>query len=229
MSESNNFILRWARLKHESYTTHEADLGGNSLSPDSLKTPAAEAPAAQPPSDAAIDQPFDLASLPSIESIAADTDIVAFLRSGVPAELTRAALRRAWTSDPAIRDFIGIAENQWDFNDPDGIPGFGPLRAAESVPAVFTQVASKLETSPAALAGTATPVQSTGSSVAYSEQYTVRRDAQPKPDESNSAASGNPSHSNEISEARTVTESDRATEEYDASRKRHRHGSALPQ
>jgi hypothetical protein len=147
----------------------------------------------------------------------------------VPAELTRAALRRAWTSDPAIRDFIGIAENQWDFNDPDGIPGFGPLPATESVPAVFTQVSSKLETSPAALAGTATPVQSAGSSVAYSEQSTVRRDAQPKPDESNSAVSGNPSHSNETSEARTVTESDRDTEEYDASRKRHRHGSALPQ
>jgi TorA maturation chaperone TorD len=32
-------------------------------------------------------------------------------------------------TDPAIRDFIGIAENQWDFNDPTAMPGFGPLRA----------------------------------------------------------------------------------------------------
>src|SRR4030081_2660567 len=80
MSESNNFILRWARLKHESDTTHEADLGGNSAPPDPGRTPAAGATDAFPSSDAAIDQPFDLASLPSIESIAADTDIVAFLR-----------------------------------------------------------------------------------------------------------------------------------------------------
>jgi hypothetical protein len=45
----------------------------------------------------------------------------------VPAELTVAALRRAWVSDPVIRDFIGIAENQWDFTNPTTIPGFGPL------------------------------------------------------------------------------------------------------
>jgi TorA maturation chaperone TorD len=32
-------------------------------------------------------------------------------------------------TDPAIRDFIGIAESQWDFNDPTAMPGFGPLRA----------------------------------------------------------------------------------------------------
>jgi hypothetical protein len=57
----------------------------------------------------------------------------------VPAELTRAALRRTWTSDPAIRDFVGIAENQWDFNDPNAIPGFCPLLATENVPAVLTQ------------------------------------------------------------------------------------------
>ena len=36
-------------------------------------------------------------------------------------------LRRAWSVDPAIRDFKGLQENDWDFNDPNGIPGFGPL------------------------------------------------------------------------------------------------------
>ena len=29
--------------------------------------------------------------------------------------------------DPVIRDFIGLSENSWDFNAPDGIPGFGSL------------------------------------------------------------------------------------------------------
>ena len=69
----------------------------------------------------------------------AGSDIRAFLRSGVPAELTKAALRRAWTSDPAIRDFIGIAENQWDFTDPGAIPGFGPLEARDDVAGLLRQ------------------------------------------------------------------------------------------
>ena len=61
-------------------------------------------------------------------------DIRAFLQKGVPAALTRAALRRAWSSDPAIRDFIEMAENQWDFSHPDSIAGFGALNAGDNVP-----------------------------------------------------------------------------------------------
>jgi hypothetical protein len=124
MSERENPLLRWARLKQAANDAKEID----GYSP-------ANAPEA----------PFDLASLPSIEDIVADTDIIAFLRAGVPAELVRAALRRAWTSDPAIRDFIGIAENQWDFNDPNAIPGFGPLAASEDGVDILAQISSRLE------------------------------------------------------------------------------------
>lgn len=106
MSDSETFLSRWLRLKRES----EAPL-----------------PAAELPSPAA----FDPASLPPIESIVANSDIQQFLQESVPAELTRAALRSAWTADPAIRDFVGIAENQWNFNDHACIPGFGPLEAAD--------------------------------------------------------------------------------------------------
>ncbi len=67
-------------------------------------------------------------SLPPVETIDAATDVRAFLKAGVPADLTRVALRRAWLADPAIRDFVGIADNQWDFTKPDGVPGFGPLK-----------------------------------------------------------------------------------------------------
>ena len=70
---------------------------------------------------------FDPATLPPIESITAASDVRAFFAPGVPAELTRAALRRVWVTDPTIRDFVGIAENQWDFTAPDGVPGFGSL------------------------------------------------------------------------------------------------------
>jgi hypothetical protein len=41
-----------------------------------------------------------------------------------PADLTRATLRRAWSADPAMRGFIGLSENSWDFNATDGVPGF---------------------------------------------------------------------------------------------------------
>jgi hypothetical protein len=87
---------------------------------------------------------FDPASLPPIESISAGTDVSAFLRPGVPAELAQAALRRAWVADPAIRDFVGLAENAWDFNAPGGVPGFGPLRAIDDVERLAAQVMGAL-------------------------------------------------------------------------------------
>jgi len=70
---------------------------------------------------------FDPATLPPIESIDAQTDITVFLQNGVPDELRRAALRRAWTVDSRIRDFKELQENDWNFNDPKGVPGFGEL------------------------------------------------------------------------------------------------------
>jgi len=79
------------------------------------------------PTFAASDSTFDPASMPSIESITADTDIRAFLAPGVPGELARGALRRAWATDPKIRDFVGPADYDWDFNAPDSLPGFGSL------------------------------------------------------------------------------------------------------
>ena len=54
---------------------------------------------------------FDPASLPTIESIGAESNIRAFLEAGVPGDLARAALRRVWSLDPAIRDFVGLSEN----------------------------------------------------------------------------------------------------------------------
>jgi len=128
MSEQENPLSRWARLKQAAKAQEEIEAA-------SLDSEAMAAPEA----------PFDPASLPSIESIVGDTDIVAFLRKSVPAGLTRAALRKAWASDPAIRDFIGIAENQWDFNDPNAIPGFGPLAPTESGVDVLAQISTRLQ------------------------------------------------------------------------------------
>jgi hypothetical protein len=84
---------------------------------------------------------MELPNLPTIGSIDAGTDIKAFLHKGIPQELCRAALRRAWSSDPAIRDFVGLAENAWDFNDPSAMAGFGPLDySAEQVDALVRRI-----------------------------------------------------------------------------------------
>ena len=118
------FLARWSRRKHEARAVVDAPPPEPAPPPEQ-----AEAPNSPPTAAAAHpkDVEVDLASLPSIESITGTTDITAFLRRGIPPELSRAALRRAWAADPAIRDFVGLAENAWDFNDPNAMPGFGPL------------------------------------------------------------------------------------------------------
>jgi hypothetical protein len=138
MTEPGNFLSRWARRKYEAEALSDAQSRNSGTE---LTVPPQPDMAAEPGLDVAnLDlESLDLESLPSVESITENTDIRSFLTSGVPAELTRAALRRVWASDPAIRDFIGIAENQWDFNDPNAIPGFGPLGGTDDVPALLVQ------------------------------------------------------------------------------------------
>jgi hypothetical protein len=125
---NEEFFSRWSRRKRKAaQSLRNPEQPVTSTVPEAT-TSADDAAAASVEATAAkAEGEFDLASLPSIESITATTDVAAFLRTGVPLELSRAALRRAWETDPAIRDFIGPAENAWDFTDPNAIPGFGPL------------------------------------------------------------------------------------------------------
>ncbi|MGA7803781.1 DUF3306 domain-containing protein [Bradyrhizobium sp.] len=141
MTAPEKFVSRWARLKRDAKSSIATEESTKTppLSTSDVAAGSAEAPLSQPRDDATTEQRFDLAGLPSIDAITANTDISGFLQSRVPAALTRAALRQAWASDPAIRDFIGIAENQWDFNDPNAIPGFGPSQAQDSVPGLLAR------------------------------------------------------------------------------------------
>ena len=143
MTEPEGFLSRWARLKQEAAEPRDAaasEKAPDDAVPHESKNEASE-PAAASDADAraapvppvAAPSAVDLSALPAIESITATTDIRAFLAPGVPAELTRAALRRAWAVDPNIRDFIGIAENQWDFTAENAITGFGPLGPLDDV------------------------------------------------------------------------------------------------
>ena len=128
MSEED-FLKRWSRRKRE------ADVARSEQPKTKTDDAAKAAPesGADAKADAGKAAEFDPATLPPLDSINALSDITAFLRAGVPAELTRAALRRVWTVDPSIRDFVGLAENAWDFTDPNAMPGFGPLEATEDV------------------------------------------------------------------------------------------------
>ncbi|HEY1362239.1 MAG TPA: DUF3306 domain-containing protein, partial [Xanthobacteraceae bacterium] len=64
---------------------------------------------------------------------------------GVPTEIARAALRRAWSQDPAIRDFIGLAENAWDFNAAGAMPGFGPLEMTEEMRRLVSDILGRTQ------------------------------------------------------------------------------------
>jgi hypothetical protein len=115
---SETFLARWSRQKDEARRAEREP----------------EAPDRQAPAEEAALTEQEIAALPKIESITAETDISVFMRRGVPAALRKAALRRAWTADPAIRDFVGHARDyDYDWNVPGGAPGYEPLRADEAV------------------------------------------------------------------------------------------------
>lgn len=139
MSEPENFLTRWSRRKQDA--EHAAEKPDDALCEENVRDlPAAEEPEARATSVEKKEEEFDLSSLPPVESIGAGTDIRAFLQKGVPLELSRAALRRAWVSDPTIRDFIEVAENQWDFATGSDIPGFGPLEASDDVRRMVAEI-----------------------------------------------------------------------------------------
>ncbi len=125
---SEGFFSRWSKLKR-----------------GEAPPPAENPPEAAPEAPAPPPEPeFDLASLPDLETLSADTDFTAFLRKGVPESLKRQALRRAWSLDPAIRDFCGPADYAWDFNAVDGVPGFS-LSLGGDVAKLLAQAIGQLE------------------------------------------------------------------------------------
>jgi hypothetical protein len=111
------FLSRWSRRKR---AVREG------TAPQETAADPPPAPAAPPPAPAAEEEPPpDLSLLPKIEDLTAESDLAPFFAKGVPLALRQAALSRIWTLDPAIRDFVGPADYAWDFNAPDGVPGFG--------------------------------------------------------------------------------------------------------
>ena len=131
MSGDDGFLSRWAKRKEG---VRKEELRQEQLQPAKDAAPADDASAAQQ------EPAFDLASLPSIDSLTASSDITMFLQKGVPSALRNAALRMAWVSDPAIRDYVGPADFQWDFNMPGAITGYGELAAGTDVAGMMADI-----------------------------------------------------------------------------------------
>jgi hypothetical protein len=123
MTDREAFLARWSRRKREAAAIPPAPAAEEPAAPATQSGNPESASAPSAPQS----QPESKLELPPVDTIDASTDIRAFLKEGVPQDLARAALRRAWASDPVIRDFVGLSENAWDFNAPEGVPGFGPF------------------------------------------------------------------------------------------------------
>lgn len=147
MSEDEGFLTRWSRRKRRAEEPAadapappaSAEGGAAVASRDQDGPPAPQAEVAVPA--------VDLTKLPPLESITAGTDIRDFLAAGVPEALKRAALSRAWTTDPAIRDFVGLSENAWDFTAPDSMPGFGPMLPTDDVALMAERITRNMDLS----------------------------------------------------------------------------------
>ena len=136
MTEPENFLTRWSRRKLEAEeTATPAALEPAPPQKAGTAEEAAKSTVADTPAPA-----FDPASLPSLDSIGAETDMTAFMKPGVPGDLRVAALRRAWVSDPAIRNFKGLAENDWDFTVPNETMGFGEIDPGFDTKKILAQV-----------------------------------------------------------------------------------------
>jgi hypothetical protein len=125
----DDFLSRWSRRKLE-VKREETE-----------PSPAAETPVESGEGGEAEITPEEIAALPKIEDLTPEADITAFLRKGVPEMLKNAALRRMWSLDPAIRDYVGEArEYAYDWNVPGGVPGNGPLLPGDNVGEMLARI-----------------------------------------------------------------------------------------
>jgi hypothetical protein len=136
----DNFLARWYRRKQAVQLGEAGRHPGGEAPPDertgrAMSQGVGAAPEALDKDDRGMPggasaantspQRGDDIPLPRVEDLTAESDLSAFLRAGVPPALKAAALRRAWSLDPAIRDYVGPSEYAYDFNNPATIPGFG--------------------------------------------------------------------------------------------------------
>lgn len=142
----DGILARWSRRKlaarlEEAPAAPEAETGETAAMDDT----AVPEPCSPEAEAAETDEAELVASLPPIEDLTAESDITAFLKKGVPAALKHAALRKVWSLDPQIRDYVGPSEYAWDFNQPGSMAGFGPLDAGKAVVGFLSKAARAVD------------------------------------------------------------------------------------
>jgi hypothetical protein len=126
---NKDFLRRWSQRKAEARVIPAA---------------VTELPAVNNPAEEPIDPDLiEKTSESVIAALTSDSDVSVFLRKGVAGWARNAALRRVWAIDPAIRDFVGEARDYgYDWNSPEGVPGFGPILASDNATSVLDNMFS---------------------------------------------------------------------------------------
>ncbi|MDZ4841638.1 MAG: DUF3306 domain-containing protein [Hyphomicrobium aestuarii] len=141
----STFIERWSRRKRQQTGAPGLDrpttpeIADQDVSADSIGRGEAADGIAEPE-----------LPLPSLDDLTVEGDVKAFLEKRVPEELRRLAMRKMWSLDPQIRDFVEMAENQYDWNTPGGVPGYGDLNPGTDLEALLAQAIGSGPTAPAA-------------------------------------------------------------------------------
>lgn len=122
--DDEGFLTRWSRRKREIAASETAPPAPPAVLPAEAASPA---PEPEP----------EMIEPPSLDLVDKDFDVAHWLKQNVPESWKLAALRRAWESDPAIRDFENPARDYaLDWNTPGGAPGYGPLTESDDVEAM---------------------------------------------------------------------------------------------
>lgn len=125
----NGFLNRWARRKQAVQRQGEAAPVLRQAQDEGLQ-----------PHGNVEESTGEALPLPSLDDILPGTDVTAFFQAHVPEVLRIAALRKLWVTDPEISSFIEMAENQWDFNNPDSIPGWSSSVKGLDVKAMMERI-----------------------------------------------------------------------------------------
>jgi Protein of unknown function (DUF3306) len=166
MSETEGFLRRWARLKRQAKASPDAMAPDEreSMRPVEVPEPAGVAGEYHPPQDEPAPDmpggepgkpPAEL-DLPPLDTLGKSSDYTKFMDPRVPAEMQREALRRAWLTDPQIRNFREMADYDWDFN----APGYGALLPTDNVAELAGRIFSELEKTREKLPDGETPTDS---------------------------------------------------------------------
>jgi hypothetical protein len=129
MSEDENFLSRWSRLKRRDASASDSPPAKPTENPQAMPATSGQVPESETPKKD--EDCIDLSKLPSIESLTKDSDYSTFMQKGVPDDLRRQALRRLWQTNPELAAPDLLEMNMLDYTGNDGVkPLFQPAVSA---------------------------------------------------------------------------------------------------